>query len=162
MDLHFIIFFCMSLLSFKDRSIRVALSRVFPFSFSPVCPRSCVAVWVIQVIMVNKCAISTETLLWSGTSSVSACLHAAELIGGGIFSRACRHFLHRFTVFKEFPRSIYICVCLLCVHVAALPIPTLWPGSLGPLLPRATPTGDPKELVDKVLNASYNVPLTLI
>lgn len=30
------------------------------------------------------------------------------------------------------------------VHVA-LPMTTLWPGSLGPLLPRATPTGDPKE-----------------
>lgn len=42
-------------------------------------PRSCVAVWVIQVIMVNKCAISMETSLWSGTSSVSAFLHAAVL-----------------------------------------------------------------------------------
>ncbi|TDH16356.1 hypothetical protein EPR50_G00019060 [Perca flavescens] len=65
MDPHFIIFSCVFLLSFdfdsEDRSVRVAFSGVFPFSFSPVRPRSCVAVWVIQVIMV----ISTETSLWS-------------------------------------------------------------------------------------------------
>lgn len=49
------------------------LLRVTPFSlfspessFSLVLPRSCVAVRVTQVIMVNECTM--ETSLWSGTS----------------------------------------------------------------------------------------------
>lgn len=46
-----------------------AILKVLPFSSSPVLPRSCVAVWVMQVIMVNRCAISMETSVWSGTSS---------------------------------------------------------------------------------------------
>lgn len=48
-------------------------------SYSLAHLRSCVAVWVTQVIMVNNCAISVETSLWSGMSSISACLHAAVL-----------------------------------------------------------------------------------
>ena len=34
--------------------------------------------------MVNRCVISMETSLWSGTGSVSASLHAAVLIGGWV------------------------------------------------------------------------------
>lgn len=92
MDPHFIILSCVSLLSFDTlwRSLHpCCFQRSLPILFLTCAhPRSCVAVWVIQVIMVNKCAISTETSLWSGTSSVSACLHAAVLIGGGIFLSA--------------------------------------------------------------------------
>lgn len=87
MDLHFIVSSSLSNISIALRgSLHLCCFQLnLPFSFSPVHPRSCVAVWVVQVIMVKWCVISTETSPWSGTSSISACLHATVLIGGGIF-----------------------------------------------------------------------------
>lgn len=118
------------------------LSAESSHALSPGRPRSCVAVWVMQVIMANMCAIPSETSLCSGTSRV--CLHAAALIGGGIFLES----LQPFDTFLNFLKnSPFVCVRV-CI---ALPIVTLWPGSLGPLLPRAALTGDPKRLVDEVL-----------
>lgn len=126
MDLPFIIFSYIFLQLYFHRSLRITPSLCLSLesSYSLAHLRSCVAVWVTQVIMVNNCAISMETSPWSGMSSFSACLHAAVL------NRWRDHFVcmteSQWDVSEQFPICVYEHVLYVSVHArVALLIPTL-------------------------------------
>lgn len=133
----------------RTYSILVAFSGVFPFSFSPslLCcsmgntgnhgERVCDIHGDLAVVRYEQrlCLLACR-----GLESVEGyfCLYDWDSV---------KHFLHFNKYVKFIKNSPYVCTnmyVLVRAHVA-LPITTLWPGSLGPPLPRATPTGDPKE-----------------